>query len=175
MDVRLVLPPPRLQLRGPGRSNAKTGEETAEKRKGGGWGEGTRGGGRGWKHLPGHLCGARTDAQNAITLESVTNTIVRDEVLHPVSGALSWLFRCGACDAGTDLGFDPFRFSDWLDQDWAAKGELKSTLRPTQAAERSRSAPHRGRLSRQTCCQEDVAGGWSGLGAGQANHDQNPR
>lgn len=24
------------------------------------------------------------------------------------------------------LGFDPFRFSDWLDQDWAAKGELKN-------------------------------------------------
>ncbi|KAK1865684.1 hypothetical protein I4F81_008211 [Pyropia yezoensis] len=24
------------------------------------------------------------------------------------------------------LGFDPFRISDWLDQDWAAKGELKN-------------------------------------------------
>lgn len=43
--------------------------------------------------------------------------------LVPLGGSFSLL----ACGAGTDLGFDPFRISDWLDQDWAAKGELKST------------------------------------------------
>jgi len=43
--------------------------------------------------------------------------------------SMLFLFTVTSSGLGwVDFGFDPLKLSSWLDQDWAAKGELKSTL-----------------------------------------------
>jgi len=70
------------------------------------------------------------------------------------SNLLSMLLLFTVMSSGlgwVDFGFDPLKLSSWLDQDWAAKGEVKSTL--TSACDRCQSRSSIAHLGSYWVCE----------------------